>query len=306
MRDPQGVDIFVHHWLPEDNNMTVKGIVLISHGMAETAERYTRFASELVRHGYIVYAHDQRGHGQTAGHIHNLGYLGEDGFNWMVRNIIQLKTLITQKHPGLPLFLLGHSMGSFLTQKVMYDSPEGFSGFILSGTNGKQSMLKAAKAIALLQSKLQGVRHPSVLLNTLIFGGYNRAFSPARTAFDWLSRDPDEVDKYIDDPYCGAISSSDFFLNFFRLLEEIHRPANMAKIQKDIPIYVFSGDQDPVGMNGKGVKRLVTVYRELGLQDIECKLYPGGRHEMLNEINRDEVTHDVIAWLNRHLPNYAS
>lgn len=299
-----GKSVYVYNWFPSSVEWdgSPRGIIQIAHGMAEAAKRYERLAGALTEQGYVVYANDHRGHGRTAGDPNELGRPGKDGFNAMVNDMILLGGIIRNKYPDVPVYLLGHSMGSFLTQKVMYAGPDSYDGFMLSGTCGKRGMLSMGERLARIQASLQGDRHPSLLLNAIVFGGYNRSFRPVRTAFDWLSRDDHEVDKYIEDPECGVISSTGFFRDFFRLLQEIHIPERMRQIPKDKPVYLFSGEEDPVGMKGDGVRLLYKQYQELGLKDVECKLYPGARHEILNEINRDEVTRDLINWLNSHTP----
>ncbi|MCJ8013288.1 alpha/beta hydrolase [Paenibacillus sp. KQZ6P-2] len=304
MTDPYGTKIHVYEWLPEQGT-TVKAVLLIAHGMCETAERYARFASALTGEGYAVYAPDQRGHGMTAGSVEHLGDVGENGFQLMVQDLVQLGKSLKGSHPGIPLFLMGHSMGSFLVQKVIMTQSEDFDGFILSGSNGPRGMLQAGRVLASIQRSIQGSTHRSLMMNTIVFGGFNRAFSPPRTPFDWLSRDPDEVDRYIEDPFCGAICTTSFFRGFFGLLQDIQQPVGYAGIPKHKPIYLFSGEQDPVGLNGKGVERLVAIYRKVGVTDVEYRLYPEGRHEMLNETNRDEVTADVLDWLERHVSTKA-
>ncbi|WP_410513941.1 alpha/beta hydrolase [Paenibacillus sp. BR2-3] len=305
MTDPIGVNIHVYEWLPEPDS-PIRGILQISHGMCETAARYFRFAELLTSAGYAVYANDHRGHGKTAGRVDLLGDAGEDGFYWMRRNLIQLAEIALAKHKGLPIFLFSHSMGSFLAQKLMCEEDNDvYAGYILSGTNGPRSMLRLGESLAEIQYKLQGERHRSVLLNSVVFGTYNRSFSPVRTAFDWLSSDPDEVDQYIADPFCGAICTTRFFRDFFRLLRDIHTPDSLCKLCKDKPIYLLSGEKDPVGMDGQGVRHLVELYRKQGVQNLEYHLYPGGRHELLHEVNRDQVASDVLDWLVRHLPSEA-
>ncbi|ASA19638.1 alpha/beta fold hydrolase [Paenibacillus donghaensis] len=302
MTDPVGVNIHVYEWLPEPD-IPVRGIVQISHGMCETAARYARFATALTAAGYAVYANDHRGHGKTAGQVNLLGDTGENGFYWMRRNLLQVAAIALSRHPGLPIFLFAHSMGSFLAQKLMCEEGnEVYAGYILCGTNGPRSLLLLAETLARAQYKLQGELHRSVLLNGVIFGSYNRSFSPVRTAFDWLSSDTEEVDRFIADPFCGTICTTRFFRDFFHLLRELHTRETLRTLCIDRPVYLLSGAKDPVGMNGKGIERLEQLYRERGIADIERKLYPEGRHEMLNEINRDEVTSDVLDWLARHLP----
>lgn len=297
LEDDDHMTLHIYHWHPEQQHQP-RGIVHIAHGMAETALRYERFAEALTQAGYLVYANDHRGHGQTAYSTGHLGYPGVDGFNWMVHDLAHIHKYIRRTHPTLPLYLLGHSMGSFLTQKYMYTYPQLVDGIILSGTNGPRTMLSMGRTLAKLQQRLRGERYPSLLLNSLSFGSFNRSFRPNRTGFDWLSRDTEEVDKFIADPMCGFIASAAFFDQFFDLLQQIHRPGHMRRIPKELPVYIFAGERDPVGHFGKGVLRLVKLYEQLGLTQVSYKLYPEGRHEMLNEINRDEVSADLIAWLN--------
>lgn len=299
MADPKGTVVHVYQWLP-DSPADIKGVLQIAHGMCETAERYTRLAAVLTKSGYALYANDQRGHGLTAGSIDRLGDIGKDGFQLMIQDIQQLGGIAAANHPNVPLFLMGHSMGSFLVQKIMMTCGEAYTGFILSGTNGPRSLLQVGKMVAKLQRAIQGDTHRSMLLNAIVFGGFNRGFAPARTRFDWLSRDPEEVDRYVEDPYCGAICTTAFFRDFFGLLQDIQQPKGYAGIPRNKPVYLFSGERDPVGANSQGVRSLESIYRKLGVQDIECKLYPDGRHEMLNEINREEVMADVLGWLERH------
>ncbi|KTD85301.1 alpha/beta fold hydrolase [Paenibacillus etheri] len=303
LTDPIGVNIHVYEWLPE-SDVPVRGVVQISHGMCETAVRYARFAEALTGIGYAVYVNDHRGHGRTAGQVNLLGDVGEDGFYWMRRNLLQVAAKALSKHEGKPIFLFAHSMGSFLAQKLMCEEGnEIYAGFILSGTNGPRGMLRLGESLASAQLKLKGEHHRSVLLNSLVFGSYNRTFSPVRTAYDWLSSDTEEVDKYISDPFCGAICTTRFFRGFFHLLREIHSEESLRTLCTSKPIYIFGGDKDPVGMNGQGIPRLAELYKKRGISDVEYKLYPGGRHEMLNEVNRDQVTANVLNWLDQHLPS---
>ena len=296
-KDTDGIDIFVYVWHP-DENTELRGIVQISHGMAETAARYERLALALTTHGYIVYANDHRGHGRTAGSLERLGIPGANGFQRMVVNMAELTDQIRARHPKLPIFLLGHSMGSFLAQQYMIKFSDKIKGVILSGSNGRQSsLLVVAIWLAKLQAKLQGDNHRSQLLHSLTFGSYNKAFRPNRSNFDWLSRDTAEVDTYIHDPFCGAVFTAGFFRDFFKGLQDIHRPEQMEKIPKNLPVYIFSGEKDPVGAMGNGVRQLLQMYRKLGLKQVSSTLYPEGRHEMLNELNREEVTKDLIHWL---------
>jgi alpha-beta hydrolase superfamily lysophospholipase len=293
--------IFVYHWSGGPSRPP-KAVVQIAHGMAETAARYERFAGALTHAGYEVYAHDHRGHGRTAGHPDQVGITGKNSFAKMTEAMSRLTDEIAVRHPGVPTVLFGHSMGSFLAQQYMYLYGHKLRGVILSGTNGRQSpMIRVGIKIAELVASQKGEEHRSKLLSQLTFGSYNKPFKPNRTAADWLSRDEAEVDRYLKDPFCGGVFTAGFYRDFYRGLLDIHRPDHMERIPKGMPILVFAGDLDPVGQMGKGVLQLIDMYRRLGMENVFCKLYPGGRHEMLNETNRDEVTEDVIAWLDRML-----
>ena len=299
-KDKGDLEIFVYKWLP-DINVQVKGVVQIAHGMAETAARYENFASALTNDGFIVYANDHRGHGKTAGEVQKLGELGEDGFNSMVENMHQLNERIKEENPNLPIFLFGHSMGSFLTQRYICLYGSGLKGAIISGSCGKQGIIiDIARLIAKREIKKIGRSGKSDKLDKLSFGSYNNSFKPNRTAFDWLSRDNKQVDKYIDNPFCGTVFTAGFFYDFLGGLKSIACDVEIKNVPKDLPIYIFSGDKDPVGKNGKGVLKLVKTYKEHGIKDLTHKLYKNGRHEMLNETNKEEVIVDVIRWLKSH------
>lgn len=295
-----GQSIEVCHWQAEGTAQASRGIVEIVHGMAETAKRYEETAAALVAAGFEVFALDLRGHGESAKAKNSLGYAGADGHNWMVKDIALLGQEISRRHPGVPLFLMGHSMGSFLVQKVMYTAPGIYDGFMLTGTCGQRSMIAFGEGLARLHCALTGDQKPSMLLNAIVFGPYNRQFTPVRTPFDWLTRDTAEVDKFVQDPCCGELCSAGFFRDFFHLLSEIHQPGNMERIPRDKPIFIFCGEQDPVGLNGKGARRLIDKYKELGVSELEWKFYPEARHELLHEINREEVIQDMIHWLEEH------
>lgn len=301
-KDEEGVEIFAYKWTPEDDS-NVKGVVQISHGMAETAARYERFAEVLNKAGYIVYANDHRGHGRTAGSVENVGYCGEDGFNWMVKDMRQLNRIIRDENPILPIFLMGHSMGSMLSQTYIENYGDTISGVILSGTSGSMgSIVDMGIIIAKIEMKRIGPKGRSSLLNSMTFGSYNKEFKPARTDFDWLNRDNAEVDKYIGDPYCGGVFSAGFFYDFLRGLKEMHKIESIKKIPVGLPVYMFSGDKDPVGKDCKTVQQLIDEYKKAGIKDVTHKFYKDGRHEMLNELNRDEVITDTIRWLDSHIP----
>lgn len=299
-KDSAGVDIFVYKWIPEGE---IKGIVQISHGMAETAARYERFAGFLTKNGYLVFANDHRGHGKTAGSVENLGYIAdEDGFNWMIKDMHELNCKIQHEYKDMPVFLFGHSMGSFLSQRYIQLYGNELRGVILCGTNGKQGpIIDIGIFIAKNEMKKYGRKQKSEKLNNMSFGGYNKAFNPSRTAFDWLSSDNSEVDKYINDPYCGTVFTTSFYYDFLRGLKDLYKPSNLTGISKNLPIYIIAGEMDPVGNKGKGIIKLYNMYKSLNIDDVKYKLYKGGRHEILNEKNRDEVMRDIVTWFNNHI-----
>ena len=296
-----GIRIHGYRVSPEAS-VEIKGIVQIAHGMAETAERYERFANTLAEHGYKVYIHNHRGHGKTAGSVEELGHLAErDGFRWLVYDMHQLSVIIRKHHPSLPLFLFGHSMGSFAAQKYSMQYGKELKGLILSGSNGNQGfVLNAGIAIASLEAKKKGRRAKSERMNSLMFGNFNKLFSPNRTEFDWLSRDEAEVDKYVADPFCGAVFTCGFYYDFLKGLKDIEKRKNRKKMPSELPLLLVAGDRDPVGKCGKGVTNLSKIYKRAGVKDITLKLYIEARHELLNESNREEVTEEILTWLDKH------
>lgn len=300
-KDTDDKNIFVYKWSP-GNDVKAKAIVQIAHGMAEHAARYERLAEKLTQNGYIVYANDHRGHGKTAGTVENIGYLGDDGFNWMVKDMKELNEIIKNENPGLPVYLLGHSMGSLLSQRYICLYGDSINGVILSGTSGKMGVVvNIGIMIAGNEVKKLGPKARSVKLNSMSFGGYNKNFEPKRTDFDWLSSDNKEVDKYINDPCCGGVFTSSFFYDFLIGMRELHKNKNMKNIPKNLPIYVINGDKDPVGACCKTVNKLLDSYKKLGIKDVSHKFYKDARHEILNETSRDEVVQDIINWLESHI-----
>ncbi|HBG7107119.1 TPA: alpha/beta hydrolase, partial [Clostridioides difficile] len=297
----EGLDIYTYKW--EDENIKkTKAVIQIAHGMAETAQRYETFAKVLTENGYIVYINDHRGHGKTAKIIENVGHLAEkEGFRCLVEDMYTLTNIIKKENEDLPIYLFGHSMGSFASQRYIMDYGNNLSGLILCGSNGKQGIiLNFAHMIINREIKKYGRRSRSNKINDLIFGG-EIIRRNEKTKFDWLSRDKEQVEKYINDPFCGVVCSCGFFYDLVQGLKEIEDKENLKKVPLDIPIYIISGDKDPIGKNGKGVLRLRDRYIKLGVKDVTCKLYKDGRHELLNEINKEEVFEDIICWLNNKI-----
>jgi alpha-beta hydrolase superfamily lysophospholipase len=290
--------LFVYRWLPDDAG-AIKAVIHIAHGLAEHAGRYERLAASLTSQGYAVYANDLRGHGRTAQRAEDFGHFADaDGWNRIAQDLALLCTEEKQKYEGLPLILLGHSLGAQLAQKLIYEHPDLCDAVALSGVNGKVSgLVPIGKLITRLERLRLGKRGKSKLVNALSFGAFNKAFAPQRTAFDWLSRDEDEVDRYINDPRCGFLCTTQTWLDVLDGLTEAAQPEQQARVRQDLPLYLFSGHRDPVNEFGNGLEALVAAYRQHGVRSIRFKLYPDARHEVFNEINRAEVIRDLLDWL---------
>jgi alpha-beta hydrolase superfamily lysophospholipase len=291
-----GTALFVYRWVPAP---PPKAVVQIVHGLAEHAGRYARLAEALTEAGYAVYASDLRGHGRTARGVEDLGFFAATG-GWekCIDDLWRLQRRIAADHPGLPVVLIGHSMGSFMAQHFLSEHGDALAGAVLSGTGGRPSALAAlGRVVARIERVRLGAHGRSALLNAFAFGAFNKPFEPARTPFDWLSRDPAEVDKYAADPLCGFAASTQLWIDLLDALRDTTRPQRQARIPKRLPIYVVAGTQDPVGDNGKSVEQLLAAYRAAGLARVTHRFYDGARHEVFNETNRDEVTRDLVAWL---------
>lgn len=291
--------VHVHRWLPDDG-VDVRGVVQVVHGMAEHGARYAPLAEDLTAAGFAVYADDHRGHGRTAQTTDDLGFLAASrGWALVLDDLHRLTQLARGEQPGVPVVLLGHSMGSFLAKQYVGTFPDAVDALVLSGSDGPAGALAEVGAVvARVERRRLGPRGRSQVLDQMTFGSYNKAFEPTRTDFDWLSRDPAQVDAYIADPWCGFVATTQMFMDLLGGLRAIELPAVRDRVRRDLPVHVFSGALDPVG-GEDGVRRLVAAYEEMGLRDVQHRVYPDGRHEMLNEVNRDEVVADLLAWLDR-------
>lgn len=296
-----GIDIYANKWT-FDKNIQPKAIIQIAHGMAEHIDRYSRFANSLVNEGYIVYGNDHRGHGKTAGSHENIGYFSDNnGWDLVVNDMHQLTNIIKKENPDIPVFLFGHSMGSFLSRTYINRYGKDIEGVILSGTGGDPGLLgNIGIYLTKLEMKKKGKRNRSKRMDKLSFGSFNKCFKPNRTDFDWLSRDTKEVDKFIKDPLCGEIFTTGFFYDMLTGLKSLMKKENIDKVPKELPFYLISGEKDPVGKNTKGVLQAYNSYKKAGIKDIKYKFYKEARHEMLNEVNKEEVYTDIINWLNEH------
>ncbi|MDR2493731.1 MAG: lysophospholipase [Spirochaetaceae bacterium] len=309
-----GVKRFVRHWIPhlflrDAPDKKPRGAVHIVHGMAEHSLRYELLARRLCREGIEVWAPDQRGHGKTADPLINdrglgglLGHCADrDGIGKLVSDIHLVNTMIGETYPDVPLFLLGHSWGSFLAQYYIESSDYPLSGCILSGTRGPDGFkIRASVPLMTFIAFLKGVRRGSYIARALADGPFNRPFKPNRTSFDWISRDEREVDAYLADPLSGRFCSAGFYRDMGVLLNKIHTVESMRMINPELPLYVFGGSADPVGDMGESPTTLVNTYRSLGIKDLEFALYPDARHETLHETNREEVIDNLLDWILRH------
>jgi alpha-beta hydrolase superfamily lysophospholipase len=291
-----GQEIFTRCW---NAPQKPRGIIQIIHGMAEHAERYADFAGYMNSLGFSVYACDLRGHGNTGEMNHNFCDLDKDGFNGIMEDQNLLSKLIRTRNPGVSLFVFGHSFGSFIAQEYIKYYGGKIAGVILSGSCMMGGpVIKIACGLASLSLPF-GKSRRNALLDKLSFGSYNKAISNPASKFAWISRDDEQVKKYDDDRFCGNVMSTNFYYCFFKGLIRLNR--NIGSIPKNLPVYLMSGDNDPVGQYGKGTAKLYEMYRAEGIADLQLKLYPGGRHEMINETNRQEVYQDIAAWLDKHL-----
>ena len=290
--------LFVNQWLPDS---TPRAVVLLAHGMAEHSGRYTHLGQALGAAGFALYAHDQRGHGKTA-ERGTLGYFADnDGWCAVVSDVASLSRHIGQAHPGIPVFLLGHSMGSYIAQAYVMHHSASLQGVILSASNFQPvALYRAASLIARLERWRQGAKGRSALIEWLSFGSFNKAFKPNRTPYDWLSRDPAQVDAYASDPLCGFRCTNQLWIDLLGGLQQISKASNLAQIDPGLPLLIIGGECDPVS-EGKRLTDLARALRNAGNRQLQLNLYPQARHELFNETNRDEVMADVIKWLNQAL-----
>ena len=293
-QNSKAFEIHTYKYLPQGSPL---GIIQIAHGMAEHADRYQDFAQALTEKGYGVYINDMMGHGKSIKNDEGLGYLPEGGFQAAVEDLHYITGRIKEEYPGIPIFLLGHSMGSFLVQSYICRFGKDIQGCVLSGTAGKNPAAGMGAFLASILKAIYGPSHRSKLLDNMSFGSYNNSFKPNRTKFDWLSRNNEAVDKYVQDPLCGFICTNSFFLELTNGLKKLQTREALENIPKNLPLYIMGGDRDPVGQNTKSVLQLIKVYKELEITDIEYKFYKDGRHETLNELNKEEVYEDIVNWL---------
>lgn len=288
-------------WVPDSEN--VAGIVQIVHGMAEYVERYEELAAYLTDRNFVVTGEDHLGHGKSVPEGGQQGYFCEqDPATVVVRDVHRLKKMTQELYPGVPYFILGHSMGSFITRNYICRYGTGIDGALILGT-GMQSagLLLASKTVAAIEGAFRGQRHVSRMMDKAAFGAYNRRIAEKRTDYDWLSRDAERVDAYIADPDCGFVFTVNGFKTLFELISRAKKPENLRKIPAELPIFMASGAEDPVGNYGKGVEKAYRSLQGVGVRDLTLKLYPEDRHELMNEPDREQVMADIAEWLTKHL-----
>ena len=296
------IALYVRLWPIEE----AKGWVHIMHGMSEHGGRYDHVATELNNAGFNVSADDHRGHGLTGKETDSLGHLANhNGWEKLVSDQADIITYLQKQWPQ-PLIILGHSMGSFLATKVVQRYANKLSnqlqGAVLSASNYSAPWFyRIACVAAMFERWRHGSLAQSKLLQQLSFGSFNNNFKPVRTPKDWISSDPKVVDEYLADPLAGHGISNQFWVDVLDGLSDLSEPESMAQIRNELPIYLFAGDKDPVGKQGRGVITLQKALQRAGSQMVECCLYKNGRHEMLNEINKQQVLNDLLVWLQQCL-----
>ena len=289
-------------WLPGGE---IKALLVINHGMAEHIARYDGFAAFMASRGIAVFGEDHRGHGKTAGGPEEYGIFSEQrGWLNVLEDIRTLCLNTVSENPGLPLFMLGHSMGSFLTRHYLSLYGSELKGAVISGTGSSGKVqLWAAGLVAGAECRFKGVRHVSTLLDKLSFGSYNKPFKgPEATGFEWLCSDPDQVKIYTEDPACGFVSRSALYRDLFKALKVINRESCFRSTPDDLPLLLFSGDDDPVGgKKGEGVRHAAERYKASGSRDVTLILKEGQRHECLNEPGKEKLYREIYDWLTARL-----
>lgn len=298
MTSAGGGKLRVLRWLPSGEPIAAVQLV---HGIAEHAERYAPLAELLAEKGYLVAAADHMGHGGSITEAHPMGCIS-GGWDAMTADVSALTATLRKQAPALPLFLLGHSMGSFLARTCLYTHPDaGYAGCILSGTAWQpRPVLKSGMALAKGEISRHGEHTPSPSLKNLMFGAYLRGLRDVRSPNDWISTLRETVEAYDADPLCGFAPSAGLDYAMLEGLLRNQSRKNLAAMPKDVPVFFLSGSLDPVGNRGRGVKKSVRAFRKAGLRDVELKLYPGARHEVLNDFCRNAFCEDVLAWLEKH------
>ena len=282
-------------WTPEESP---KAVVQIVHGIAEFIERYDEFAAYLNGLGFLVVAEDHMGHGQSVGENGIQGYF-HGGWFTAVEDTMTLLRETQAAYPDIPYVLFGHSMGSFMARTILCKYPDsGISAAVICGTGWQPAaLLPPVTRFIEAVCRKDGEDKPSAFLENLVFGSYNKRVEHPRTAYDWLSRDAKIVDAYIAHPMCGFTPTAGLLREMMKGLTYIEKPAHLEAMKKDLPVFFVAGGDDPVGSYGKGVRHTVSEFKKAGMTDVSCRIYPLCRHEILNEINRQEIFEDIGGWV---------
>ena len=293
-------DIHVLLWIPEGE---VRGVLQIAHGMCEFAERYDGFAAFLAEHGYVVCANDHLGHGKSVTDEQQLGFFREkDGDGALIADMRRLHIIMKKKYSEAPYFMLGHSMGSFLVRQYMEIYGGELAGTIVMGTGSyPRAVVKFGKGLCRSRALMKDWHYRSHLIENIAKGSYNKAFEPVRTSYDWLSRDEGIVDRFASNPLDTFAFTVNGYYSMFSAIEKAQNRKRIARIPKDLPILLVSGTKDPVGSFTKGVKIAYKNLKKAGLADVQMRFFEGDRHEILNEIDREEVYQYLLDWLDAHL-----
>lgn len=292
-----GKPVMVYLWQPET---APRGVLQVIHGMKEHMARYDDFAQFLTAQGYVVCGHDHPGHGRSGGQDAHLGYFGEDqGAKLLLQRCRQVTGMLTRQYPELPLFLLGHSMGSFLGRLCVLHQPEVYQGFLCMGTGGERRMASVGRVLAEALVRIQGGQTEGRFLDRLTFHGYNKRCTLDGESRAWLSRDPDVVAAYVADPLTYPYFTNAGYRDLYELQMAATSKAWVQRVDKMLPILLVSGKEDPVGGYGKDIVQLYEQLMLAGAQDVTCQLYEGARHELLNEMNREEIYYDLYTWMEK-------
>ena len=288
-------------WKPEQGEITA--VLQIVHGMVEFIDRYEEFAEFLTERGFVVVGNDHLGHGASIASKQDYGFFSEENGNAAVlKDIHHLKRLTEKAYEHVPYYMLGHSMGSFLLRQYLCLRGEGLDGAIVMGTGTKPvPVLKAGRVLCRGLAAIFGWHHRSLLIDRMAFGGYNKHFEPARTIADWLTKDEAIVDRYLADERCTFRFTLNGYYNLFYSMEQASWEENLRRMPKELPILFVSGREDPVGDFGRGVEKVWSRFRSVGMQKVSQKLYDTDRHEILNETDREDVYRDLADWLNKCL-----
>ncbi len=292
-------ELFYRVWKPENNN--IQRVVHLLHGMAEHSERYDRFATYLTTLGCVVYAQDHRGHGMSA-KDEDLGWFApKHGWARVVQDCVEISEMIKESYPDTPLYLLGHSMGSFLARSVIIEHDNLFAGVILSGSGTSKGLVgKIGRFIASVRAFFNGGKKADAFLDSLSFGSFANQFKERKTEFDWLSKDENQVTAYINDPLCGFICTSRFFVDLLDGISLANNSSKAKNIRHSLPILIISGENDPVGDFTVGVKKVEQMYKKAGIDDVSLTIVKGGRHEILNETNFEDIYSTIGSWIVAH------